>query len=622
MKFKYIVIEIFLFVLLFIFYGKYICLFQGFSNFFSTSLAHRLQTDAFLQGRLSLSDHPFGLPWDYIWTGQAMHQNWGLGVPLLRLPFEWAAHVLGFGAFPDRLTLVFYLILMVLILNIAIKSLLKQFSVRVYSGIGLLIRWFLLVWVLFLSGMSELFKIDFRVYEETIFYAGIYSNILMALLFIYLGRPRKALLFVICLVCGMAWLVRPTLIIYGLTTVTLTLFLAYQEKKDRRLVAAGVLLFCIGITANLFLNYCRFGSFIEFGYAGAVNGSTAAEYPLRFGNPYNAASLVAAARELTSAMFFNYRWSANIFRWREFGAAIFNVFHLIVLLAGLVFLFALIVTRCREFFSACRKSGPHQSFFFLMCWGFINFFVLYIFYLHYFLISPRYLVDFSSSINAVVSGLILLGTILLIKLNLKRGLSIAVCFVLLTMIAVYNANIYYQNKYASSVLTTQQGVMEQVAAFERELARSSNLPDRFYCGRTYPNDGLYFQFAGWNNPGECSVASSIDIFLPSQRCLLLNFTIASDVPQPEIRVRRDFGFMKLDDYRLVGEPETRSRIITETFCSDVPSKSNISLYSIAWINVNHFTLDRLPVTLNWVGSAEHPDRDAVSLLLGKPNMRP
>ncbi len=70
---------------------------------YSSSLQYRLQTEALLRGKLALSENPMDLDHDFAWSQQGVHQVWGLGVPLWRLPLEAVAKLLGFDAFPDRI---------------------------------------------------------------------------------------------------------------------------------------------------------------------------------------------------------------------------------------------------------------------------------------------------------------------------------------------------------------------------------------------------------------------------------------------------------------------------------------------------------------------------------------
>src|SRR5258705_3713175 len=70
---------------------------------------YRAQVDAFLGGRLALSDAPDALAHDLAWTDQGVQQVWGLGVPAWQTPFELAGRAVGVSPFPDRVALAAWL---------------------------------------------------------------------------------------------------------------------------------------------------------------------------------------------------------------------------------------------------------------------------------------------------------------------------------------------------------------------------------------------------------------------------------------------------------------------------------------------------------------------------------
>jgi hypothetical protein len=68
----------------------------------SHDLAFRRQTEALLDGRFGLAEDAGGMAWDLAFGAHGtVQQVWGLGVPLLRLPFEALARVFGKPAFPE-----------------------------------------------------------------------------------------------------------------------------------------------------------------------------------------------------------------------------------------------------------------------------------------------------------------------------------------------------------------------------------------------------------------------------------------------------------------------------------------------------------------------------------------
>src|SRR5881398_3054383 len=80
----------------------------GGGAWYSGDFSYRLQTQAFLRGALALQPVPHGLRYDWAW-GHGAQQVWGLGMPLVRLPFEAAARRFGAFGFPDGICfLIFY----------------------------------------------------------------------------------------------------------------------------------------------------------------------------------------------------------------------------------------------------------------------------------------------------------------------------------------------------------------------------------------------------------------------------------------------------------------------------------------------------------------------------------
>src|ERR1035437_9420299 len=76
-------------------------LIPAWGRWYSAELSYRFQDLAFLKGHLRISEAPFGHLFDWHW-GNGLQTAWGLGVPLLRLPFEILARLAGQPFFPDR----------------------------------------------------------------------------------------------------------------------------------------------------------------------------------------------------------------------------------------------------------------------------------------------------------------------------------------------------------------------------------------------------------------------------------------------------------------------------------------------------------------------------------------
>src|ERR1700761_3860440 len=76
---------------------------------YSPSYGPRLQSEAFLHGRLAVSHDPSDLDHDLCWSQGGVQQVWGLGVPLWELPFEAVAKLAGMAPFPERIALAIFI---------------------------------------------------------------------------------------------------------------------------------------------------------------------------------------------------------------------------------------------------------------------------------------------------------------------------------------------------------------------------------------------------------------------------------------------------------------------------------------------------------------------------------
>jgi hypothetical protein len=62
-----------------------------------------LQLRAWFSGNLAPAAHPVGDWYDYVWGRGGMHTNFGLGLPILGIPFHMVARLFGAPGFPDHL---------------------------------------------------------------------------------------------------------------------------------------------------------------------------------------------------------------------------------------------------------------------------------------------------------------------------------------------------------------------------------------------------------------------------------------------------------------------------------------------------------------------------------------
>ena len=602
-----IVLEIVLLSFIISFYAYHVQLLPDQSRYYSTSLPHRLQTNALLEGKLSLSPRPFGIPCDYIWAGEhGMQQAWGLGVPLLRLPFEWVSHLAGFGPFPDRVTALFYIIVMVFCLNIAFRSLLTGVGIAPLSTIGMLIRLYLISWILYSPPMSSLIQNGLNVYKETIFYGCVDVYILLALFVIYCQKPSAKIFILLSFMSGCAWLIRPTVLVYGIVTFGIATGYLFQQRRHWKLMALGLFSFGWGILIELLLNYFRFGSMLEFGYSGIVGGFAFVE---KFGGPYQHEPFLNAFKEFLSDIFINNHWVSQTFRYRENDIYTFNISHLIMVGVGYISLLIIWIRsfKGREF--PLSRLPAFKSIYALLCWGGMCFGVLFVFYMHYVLYSARYIAEFSMSINAMLIALFFLGCLYINSHNnwIHRRRLLGLYIVSTSVLFYLNDNLFFVNKTDYSQATTDKaGIQRIIHSFNLENSMNYDFPNTFFCGHHYELPGASFQFSGWNIDSNCSVADISLLFLPLKKCLYINYSLDQPKPIPPVAVRRDFNLLKLKMTQM-HQGKNGSVEVTQQFCLADDLISNApAFYAIRWVLPDDVNYDRLPIYLNWVSVIELP----------------
>ena len=318
---------------------------------YSSSVPYRLQTEALLRGKLALSENPMDLDHDFAWSQQGVHQVWGLGVPLWRLPLEAVAKLLGFDAFPDRIAfglfagLVAFMALRVWTTAWSSNSQQPRPADLVWRfivgfGIGFLL---LLMFPPFLN----LLQTRGAVWEEVVAYEYLFGVLLLTLLLAFSQRPTARRLYWLCALAGLGGLIRLPLVFYGFSTMAVALWIWIADAKpnkeaqegqikSRRQVGVvalvGVLLFCLGGGLLWGTNWLRFGDGFEFGHKLNMQDMHGSLYATKFDAPFEEEPWASAAAELLGALFlatdnFNgNRWyekdifagQSSMVRWREF----------------------------------------------------------------------------------------------------------------------------------------------------------------------------------------------------------------------------------------------------------------------------------------------------------------
>lgn len=353
-----------------------------------------LQAQALLSGHFSLGNSLSQLHPGLVWHNGQIQQVWGLGVAFWLLPFQALWRLMGGNWFPDRLALGLAFVLLALYAGYTGLRWVRQG--KTLFGIGF-------IWLILLSPpLWTLSRASQLVFEETVLYGLLLSlGILVALvrsLCFHLHRD----FWLCCLLGGLSGLVRPTLAVYGVGGVFVCGLIEYLRHRPLKPLLPGVGLLLAGLVTLAVTNQQRFGSPFEFGHRLTVS-SESMVYLTRFGNPYQQAGNMAAAKELSGLLFLsppihdNPAFAEELFpgqapdiRWRRLNLTAFDPGFLAIT----VFAFALFLW----WLYCCLRKKPGQLdgglFMGLSLWSGTSFVALFIFYLHYPTITSRYLLDF------------------------------------------------------------------------------------------------------------------------------------------------------------------------------------------------------------------------------------
>jgi hypothetical protein len=319
---------------------------------YSPWTAHRLQTDAFLSGQFALSNDPADLEWDNAWSMGGVHQVWGLGVPLWRLPWQGMAELAGFAGFPDRLAFGLFVFLVAYI-AIGVWGRISDYS---SSRRGMITTLIVILVLIGFPPFASMLRARFAMYEEAIAYGYLFALLQATMLAGLVFRPRPWIWWSLCALAGLGGLIRPTLIFYGVASLFcagLAMMPLWRTaghnwwKTAIRNFGLGVCIFCLGGGLLWLTNLTRFGNGFEFGHSLNLETYHGAMYATRFDHPFQDEPVGRASLELFGARFLPKNLNAQEYhatgifmgqsstpRWREFSFDTYNLGYLLVVVAG------------------------------------------------------------------------------------------------------------------------------------------------------------------------------------------------------------------------------------------------------------------------------------------------
>lgn len=560
---------------------------------YAVDQSYRLQEDAFLRGELNLRHTPYNHPHDWVW-GDGMQQQWGLGVPLLRLPFHVAGKMVnGFG-FPDRMILILFYIIVSMFFWYSLDDAGNNLPAAPVECLKRhLITLPLLLYAIINHAAMQMIRGNFGVYEEPVFYGYFWSLLLLAFVFKQLKQQNVAFYLLTCLFAGFIINIRPTFAAYGGMTFAIVFWRAW--KCETRLWWVGLPVYGAGLVFFLVMNTLRFGGPLVTGHTLGLTGSAFFDYFLKFDNPMTWVPFADRARELLHWLFFldmhqvtsgtgDWSWLADVPRDRDFYFKPFYFIELVLLILAWVFPLG------RAAISKTKGSDPltrHPESSFLALWSFCSFILLFFFYTYFPNLNSRYVVDFAPSVFAGVASLYLYcvecgGERERIRWVLPVGAGV---IMILSIVGLLHADNLKSDEIHSTGIE-QAREIKQIAG----QAEGPPLPDEYNCGDREFRFGIPYNNAEWDISGSCRVSWATVHFFDSPQCVSITVepllqSAVGDLPlDQEIEMLIGTQPMKRVSESSVG------RLKKITFCADGDSLysrhvSPIQMISIRWLDL-------------------------------------
>ena len=466
---------------------------------YSSDVTYVMQNEAFLRGRLSYSPSLFSLKHDVAWHNAAQQVS-GLGVPLLRLPFDLVARCFGKISFPDRYSFFIWLVLCTWAwirgLALVIRKILPQLSTHASSGLAVL--WGGL-WILN-PAFTYLIRSGLGTHEEPILYAFLWSLLVLSLLCSTLIEKKGQTFFVLCLAAGFLPWIRVTFMpCSGLC------FLAgsWSFRKSLWRLILGTVLFVVGVGGLAVTNMIRFGSPVEFGHTLTMVWPQLI-YATRFDGPVHWFPWYKRYREFFEILFFLKRvpegylpaYLLPTYRLRDFQFKPFDGY----------LLFALLVS-----WGVLVRKGK-----WILLASVISLGTLFFFYESYNGLSSRYFIEYVPGIwAALLLASLLVG---------KRGVWVGTAFVLAWTVATSRGRMNeskmnpIMNISHTEALTS---LKEIIGKEEKYPADQTAIPARYACTKWNPNL-IQAGMELWDIADSCHINMTTFHFFRSPSCVRLH----------------------------------------------------------------------------------------------------
>jgi hypothetical protein len=561
-----------------------------------------LQLRAWFSGRLAPISHPEGGWYDFVWGRRGIHTNWGLGLPILGIPFHAVARLFGAPGFPDHVRfLILYGVTMMLFTRALHGTARKEPTALIASVVA---AGFFLVFPTFVG----LIGARFLIYEQTIAVGALWSVLLLAGIFVMLERSTTPRLVMVCAAAAFAMFIRPTLAVYGLTTAALAIYIAHRRGLRIRGLIAGASAGAVVAALYLASNYVRFGAAFDPGYAN-ITSEQVVNRVTRWGVSFTSLPLRTTAKEMFATLFLLGPVATQVIsrvsgglpagvapyavgeRWREYYSPTYDPW----ILAAWIAMVAVVSWRIVRGRAWSRDSDIGEQVPTIVgVWALPPSIVLFVFYAKIGNLATRYLVDLYP---AFAAALLCVGMAFVDGVRKRAPGQVATAQLAITAIA----GLYLSGGRGWAFQLSRPSTRGVVEAKLAELdARSAEQPapaSHLRCGETRGPEFIYGHLAGWL--GDCSFPSGMVFAMPRSPCMTFTFRAhrgsawgpADDESLNGFRAHADF-----DALVSCGAPKVEGDTRSLEMCEPRPPRfllDGLRLYSIASLDAQLRPIDRL-----------------------------
>ena len=559
-----------------------------------------LQVRAFLAGRLAVLPNSLGASNDYDWGRGGMHQQWGLGVPILATPFHLLGRLFGAPGFPDNVRFLILYAATAMALARSFHKVSRPESTALVASIAA--SGFVMTFPTFVGLLSA----RSWVYEHTIATGALWSVLLLSSMLWLLGQCTARRLFVVCVAAAFSLLIRPPLAVYGATTVVIALVIARREGIRLGGIAASLAGYAAVSSSYFILTYLRFGSPFVAGFENCLSGSFVNRLN-RWGLPFAKVPLTKAAKEMFATLFLLDPVPSETMipppavqpyvvgeRWREYYAPTFDRFVFALWVTALVFVCWRIFRR-RLWRRDRDLRGEVATV--IGAWSLAPAIVLFVFYARIGNMVTRYAADLYPAF-AAASVCVGMAIVDIVRSRTPRNVASAQ-LAIACVVALYMATWEGWPVHGSPPIDRKE-VAARIAfidAHSREPMPA--VPDHFKCGEPRGRPPVTAHLEDWH--GDCSFSSGMVFAMPHSPCVSFTFhpngAVWSNADEQSLagfRANADFDAMVR-----CGNPAVDGAVRRVTMCEPRTPRfllGGLRLYGIATLDSTLEANDRLKLT--------------------------